>query len=520
MEKRTPEKIIYGWIAQEKNIKLTFVAAMLTGLIAHIYIFANKLPNADDVGHINAYGQGARMGRWFLEIMGETVQQLVGNYSMPFFNGILLVFLLALAACQLVAVLEIRDSVCCMFIGALFVCFPSITDTMIFMFTTPFYGVAILMSVLAAKYIIEGGIKSILGTFLLLLSIATYQAYFPLCIAILVAKSIKNIKEEGSVKETIRYAVYSGGGMVCYLLSVKIAQWIFRVEMATYRGANQIGDKIAEQGIVKAVKMAYQALVQMMTTGYLGLTEYRILRVIFAVFIMAAVALLVKKIWCLVKEKEYFRAIWLGILAVFYPIGVFGIYLSGAGNDIYALMMFPTVMLYVLPVILVDDENHKEKWKYQQISSALNYSFCFMMIGVIVLYCRFSNEYYLWMQMDYNQTSSYFTTLIANIKECDGYQENDEVVLVGNRVDDATVTGTGNFQDITMGDSSGYLTKVYSYRDFIRYYCGFNRINEEMEEEVITWQEVKEMPKYPNEGSIRKVRGVIVVKLQETAEKE
>ena len=104
--------------------------------------------------------------------------------------------------------------------------------------------------------------------------------------------------------------------MGCYLLSVKITQWIFCVEMATYRGANQIGDKIAEQGIVKAVKMAYQALVQMMTN-----------------------------------------------------------------------------------------------------------------------------------------------------------------------------------------------------------YCGFNRINEEMEEEVITWQEVKEMPKYPNEGSIRKVRGVIVVKLQETAER-
>ena len=37
---------------------------------------------------------------------------------------------------------------------------------------------------------------------------------------------------------------------------------------------------------------------------------------------------------------------------------------------------------------------------------------------------------------------------------------------------------------------------------------------------IIDMTEVKEMPKYPNEGSIRKVRGVIVVKLQETAEKE
>lgn len=524
MKSNIPQNILYQIIRQPRNIVATFIAAMSVGLFAHLYMLTNKLPNADDVGAMNAYGQGARVGRWFLEIMGEFVGKFVENYSMPLFNGLVLIVLLAVSACVVVKIFGIEDLACCIFVGALFTCFPSVVNTMQFMFTAPYYGVGILFAVLSARCIIKS--RSILGMcagiILLVLSVATYQAYFPLCFSILVAKLIQDVQREQWFKNSFRYAGCFFAGMGGYFVTCFLYNRFFEVEMVSYKGADAWGDFSINE-VFRNIPNAYRAFIRLMTSGYMGLTEYRLLRIIFAIFVIIAGMILTYRFVGLIREKMYLRAGGMLLLSLCYPLAIFSLYFSGVGGAaFYAIMLFPVVMLYVLPIILISDIN-KEHGCMSAISEKfvgmINYIVCFAMLGVIILYCRFSNEYYLWMQIDYEQTSSYCTTLITQIKECEGYTKDSEVVILGYCVEDESITGTDNFPDITLGGSyeegNAGMLQTYNYRAFIQNYCGFGQINRELEDEVSCWAEVNDMPVYPSEGAIQNIRGIIVVKLAE-----
>ena len=84
----TPRDIVNKMTRRDKNVTITFFSGIVIGIFAHLYMYMNKLPNADDVGAIFNYGQGARVGRWFSELLGDLIGRVLGNYSMPFFNGI------------------------------------------------------------------------------------------------------------------------------------------------------------------------------------------------------------------------------------------------------------------------------------------------------------------------------------------------------------------------------------------------------------------------------------------------
>lgn len=512
----SPQSLAQKLFCQPMNITVTFISAIITGIIAHLYMFVNKLPNVDDVGAITEYGQGARVGRWFLEVLGETTAELLGNYSMPLFNGIMTVFFLALSACIVVKMFEITDIGCCIFVGAVFVCFPAVITTLMFMFTAPYYGLAVFLAVLAAWCISrERKYLNVCGVICLVLSTAIYQAYFPLSASILLAKLIQDVEKEKPIKRVLQYGGCFFVGLIAYFVSSMLFNRLFEVEMVSYKGADSMG-QISVCTILENIPNTYKALVSLMTTGYMGLTEYRLLRILFALFIAATICVLIYKFIMLIEIKKIWRAISVLVFAICYPLAVFSLYFSGGAEGFYSIVMYPVVMFYILPVILlgeVNKESVEESRKRKWCKTILNYVMSLAMVGVIFLYCRFSNEYYLWMQMDYEQTSSYFTTLVTQIKESEGYTKDVDVVIVGYSVEDDSITGTDYFLDITLGTPN--MLDCYNYRAFIQNYCGFGQINRELETEVCTWEEVMEMPIYPEKGSIQNIRGIIVVKVME-----
>ena len=54
---------IYSKIS--RPFRTAFMAAVIFAIIAHLYMFMNKLPNYDDMG-LNGFGATFRLGRWFL----------------------------------------------------------------------------------------------------------------------------------------------------------------------------------------------------------------------------------------------------------------------------------------------------------------------------------------------------------------------------------------------------------------------------------------------------------------------
>ena len=144
MEGWTPEAIVDRLKKIPRRQWWAFAGVWLAGLFAHGYMFANKLPNPDDL--ISLWGKGAtyESGRWALPVLG----MVDGSFSSPWMLGLLSLLLFSLAAMQLIEVLRLKSPLLCGLAGAVMIVFPTIVCMFAYMFTSDAYALAALLCVL------------------------------------------------------------------------------------------------------------------------------------------------------------------------------------------------------------------------------------------------------------------------------------------------------------------------------------------------------------------------------------
>ena len=104
----------------------------------------------------------------------------------------LTILLLSITACIIIEFFEINSMILCSLIGAIFLCFPTVTSTMFFMYTAPYYALAILLAVLAAWFADGQRFGMVYGSILCAFSLGIYQAYLPLTVSLLILKMLQN----------------------------------------------------------------------------------------------------------------------------------------------------------------------------------------------------------------------------------------------------------------------------------------------------------------------------------------
>ena len=168
------------WNKIPAAVKSAFFGAVVIGLLTHIYEFTNKLYNYDELMNTpNGYGTGAESGRWFLKILGDIFGAQFGNYSLPFVSGMISVLLLAISAGLIADMFQMQSKLFAVALGGFFISFPAVTSTFLFMYSSPFYCVAVLFSVLAAWLMIRFPNKILLNIFSVVLiacSLGIYRA--------------------------------------------------------------------------------------------------------------------------------------------------------------------------------------------------------------------------------------------------------------------------------------------------------------------------------------------------------
>jgi len=99
------ERILNRFLQFFISNRVPLLSAMIFGILAHGFVFVNKYINHDEV--FNLFGKGATVdsGRWAL----AALDSIFPNYSMPWIYGILTVFMIALSACLIVRIFEIRN---------------------------------------------------------------------------------------------------------------------------------------------------------------------------------------------------------------------------------------------------------------------------------------------------------------------------------------------------------------------------------------------------------------------------
>ena len=496
------------------RVKVTFISSVIFGMAAHMFMMTNKLPNYDDVHCLlDDYGSGIEFGRWMLFILGNIMRRTIGNISLPWINGLICIVILSITSVVVVDVLEIRSKMLCCLISAIMVSFPSVTGTLFFMYTAIYYCMAALMMALAIKCTKDCKYGYIYGVFMIAAGIGIYQAYFAwgvsLALLLLISESLKNsVKGVAIFRLGIKYLIVLVCGLLIYIVCVQLFLPIKGGELSEYQGLSQM-TQFSIHDAPGLILRTYQNYFALMYKKFEGLNGFWLIRISIIVLHVIIGILIFYQIRRNKKECRILEIAELIGMILAFPIAVNLIYIMSPDSYIYSIMLFSVVSIYLLMGVVLERIANGER-----ISIICNWIGCILLFVVAICQCQFSNIQYLSMNLQYEQASSYFTTMVTQIKSLNGYKDTMRVAFIGDTIDDLSYSYNHEFDEYTMGGRGNELVNLYSRNDFLRHYLGYQQEIVGNADEWKNRPEVMIMPLYPDEGSMKIIDDVIIVKLE------
>lgn len=497
----------------DRKYKIVFLSTIIAGIFAHGIALFNKFSVFDDLTHMFTYGVTLPGGRWMLEILRKFDLLIYGssNFSLPLFNGLVSIILIAISSCLMVKILDINNIVLCSLIGILMVIFPTITSLFGFMFTSKPYMYGILFGVIGVYYVCcyKNLPKYLLGLFLLAGCVAVYQAYIPFCICLALLYLIKYSYNNDNINEIIKKILFVGFSFILFMLLYfalnSLINKIFSVELVAYKGLENFG-LCSFSEYINRIVIAYKDFIY--PAFSLARAYPSSIRIMYFV-----VLLLIGILFCVMIIKVFnenrIKSLIITILFAFVPLAVnFVFVMVDMSFDITMLMEYSRIFVFIL-LILMLDMLKTEKKIIENISIVL-------LVIISFVYVKFDNICYLRTEIVQQEAISYFTTLVTRIKSVEGYKDEYPVSFVytnKNAKDDLSLTKIEQFDYIYMDpyfSLKQYLNK-YSWQRFVGIWCGYSPTIIETDE-YLEKDEIKSMNCYPDDGSIKIVDDIVFIK--------
>ena len=516
--------------------RVAFFSALLFGLFSHGMGLFNKLSHQDDIANLFGFGATITSGRWMLHLFAwmEGLLFGTGNASLPLYNGLLSIFCVGVSCALLVHLLRIRNPVYCALLSCLMVAFPVMTALFSYMFTSHPYMLGFLMMVLSGCLICRGTSWRI-RLFAVLLggaSVGVYQAFLPVLLAILLIDDILTLKKEESAGTFLRragiQALCLAGILLVYFAANRFFLYRFHLTLTSYQGIDRMG-MMSVPTFLKRVGTAYRVFFfpprNVAEDMYPGTLFY-----LYVLMLAANGLLALLRVIRLGKENRI-NAVFLGILYALVPLGCQFIYVMS--EDVHGLMVFGQAMQFALliaqlaewetrsdpaaglkrnglPLIRKKTGNGRAFPGKQVVSLTASV----LLAAACIMYARFDNQCYLKDTLQQQEATSYYTTVITQIKSQEGYTPDTKICFVNDWSEfDPTIYNLPEMDFIRLNlygrDTTNYIHIAKEF--FMRVWCGFEA-NWYWGEDPAGWPEVQAMPEYPADGSIQMIRDVLIVK--------
>ena len=473
--------------------KVPFISALVAGFLTHGFALTNKLVNHDEIESLFGKGATITSGRWGLEL----VKVLFPDWSMPWIYGIISIVLMSLAVCTALRMLKLRSKPMQALVAMLVLSFPALTGNFCFMFTSTAYALAFFLVMTALELYLKGGrlnlAMSIVG---LVFALSMYQAYISVLASMFVLLMILQAVDGESIKNNVLF-----GLKALLMMGVSIAVYygltllVFRItgaEFNTYVTENVNGDV----GLIRRIRMAYDAFFYIFSfrNFYVITSEAsRYIHIILGLLTIVSLA-------CGKKAPNVCMAAFLTALL---PLSICCMYLIMSNESIHTLVMYSFVTVYMLLAALM------ERVKLRTVRDAA----ALLLFAVLVSNVYFGNMTYLKLKLQYENAYSFYTSLMAQVKNTEGFDEDTELAFIG-RQDNLLHQFPQLDTELLMGPAKD-LVNIYSRENFIKYYLGFDIpfASEASLEKLSDDERVLEMAEYPYYGSVQKIDDYIVVKL-------
>ena len=500
------------------------LTAILSGVAAHAFGLVNVIHNYDDIlQQPRGYGAGITSGRWLLEILGDFNDTLVQlNYNLPTMNGLGLLLLIALSTAILVNFLEIKNPVSAILTGCLMATFPTVCATMVFRFTAPYYGVSLLLSVLAAWVIGKGKFGWLLSAVCLCLSMGIYQAYPPFTISLLVLALMRDsLKKDAQLVPLIRrgvlYCVSLALGVVLYFVFLKISQAVYAVDTSValdnYQGIDTMG-QISLAELPGLIKQAWVSAVFFPLKDYCSLASVRPLKVLWLLLIFV---ILLQVVYTLLRMKtKPVMAAFCCLMGLLFPLAVNFIVVMAPEGIIYTIMVYSFVLIGIAPLVLLECLPKEPDGKHSFFTGLLGV----LLAGIILYNGYYTNVNYTALYYSNRQVENFANSLMIQVRMTEGYTPEKKWVFVGE-LDRFVMWDlwyeVPYYGGVAGSTAHGLFNATYSRDFWFSAYLGNSPLNASAEEQRIMTQDprVAQMPCWPAEGCIQVIDDYVIVKFQE-----
>ena len=489
-----------------KNTRSSFLSALAAGSLAYGFFLTNKLPNDDDLIYAFSKGVGLESGRFGLPL----ISHIFPDYSMPWINGLLGLFMLSLAMALLIDLFQIRRPIFRILLPAVMIVFPSQIGIFAYTFAVPAFALAFLLTVLSVRLAASGTLQGYLaGIASLAFVLSLYQAYLMLAAALLLLHLLKD-----SLESTIpmRDLLRRGIRYLLFLLAAMLLYGIVLILLFALSGSGlgkYASDAAAEQGypLIRRVKSMLGAVLGAFIPGKLNyslvVSDFSAILHLIG-FALAGLSLILRFLKADRKEYPLSRLMFqLLIVIVLLPISVSCIFLL-TYSAVHTLVLHAFVSIYLLWVILCGEAQEKEVPK--AVSSCL-LPLCLSLITVINVFA--ANEAALRLHYQNVYLESVCNQVMSQLQQRDDFTEDAALTFIGYPSETETIA---KFDDLKiMG------THVISRKKYLNYYMGisFNYADQETHDRLAEDPRIKGMPSYPYYGYIQNIDGVICVKLGE-----
>ena len=506
-----------------KNVRILRIGIFTTiiWLIAHGYRYMNNLYTCDAL--VTVFQDDATWQRSLGRFLQPFVPMIRGSIVNPWLIFVITVAVMSFSIYLVAELFKLEGVMWEILLCGIFTCNVSMTlSSASFLPWVDIYAFAFCFAVLGVYFFLKDTLGGyILGGVSLVMCLGLYQAYINVALVLLVILTMDRFAEEEDLKDsmvkTVKILISLALSAGVYWGLYKAVLKIHHISAASsYNSLDSIGG-LGDSSFISALVTTYTEFFRLLlnprvfaSTVMLGIDirtlwvwVIRICVILIMIMIVAGSLLLS------IKKKSSPAAIIIEIAGfVCLPLA-FNFACLMSGGMVHELMTFSFSLLFAYALFVL-----KKFSDEKTIKSSIKYVALIPIVIILWNNTVFSNQIYFKLHMEDLAATSLATRMVDDIEDTEGYIPGvTPVYFVGIPENSEHVEPVMYLNDINIW---GVNFTPFIYEDSLEFYIK-NYLNVDMNfgyEDISDSQE-KEMPSYPEKGSIRFVGDTLVVKISD-----
>ena len=487
------------------------VAILTTIIVGFINTFNFVITNGTHTDAISA-GQFHISGDWEASL-GRYGLIFLSSIKNGFVNRFLMIcislFFLSLASVFIVKTFKIKNKIIIFLISAFIAVAPQFAATYSFVYTADSYMLAMFLSTLSIYFLMKSEKNKymyILAIISVFFTCILYQAYLGVIISLAIILILTKILDGEELSKLIfnflKYMISILLGIIIYYIITKILLSCWGIEFASYKGANELGLKTLIN-LPSSILQCYKDYIQYffgerIINNFAWHRKY----IHFSMIIISLFIVIIQK--RKYKSNELIKRFLFIIFLLFVlPIGTNIMNIIAPKSD-QNLVVCPGIVSTVIFFIVLY-KFFENNW-YEII---LKYFSILLVLILIFTHIIQNNISYYLSDQTFKKFYTVANDIYTKVTSLEGYDQSLPWMFSGFIFNNDGALYLGN------GFCTGTIETYLGEEDrFFEQYLKID-IDIKRDESIFELEEFKEMPVYPNPGSIKIINDIIVIKTVE-----